>query len=139
MRGTHPARAPVTVRIGDEETLPAARHAVDEAGRALGLGLVEQTRLMTAASELARNIVHYARGGVMTIEPLATAERDGLRLTFEDHGPGIPDVERAMQDGYSTGRGMGLGLPGTKRLAHEFSITSEVGVGTRVVLVLWRR
>lgn len=139
MTATQRCQGPIVVRIQGEETLPAARIAVDEAGRNLGFGLVEQTRLMTAASELARNIVHYARGGSMTIEPLSTPDRNGLRLVFEDSGPGIPDIERAMQDGYSTGKGMGLGLPGAKRLAHEFSVTSQVGVGTRVVFVLWRR
>lgn len=131
--------APLTVRIDDEASLSAVRRAVDEAGRSLGFGLVDQTKLMTAASELARNIVLYARDGRVTIDHAHAAGRRGLRLTFEDGGPGIPNLERAMQDGYSTGQGMGLGLPGAKRLAHEFSIDSEPGVGTRVVYVLWRR
>lgn len=129
----------VTVRIDGEDTLPAARRAVDDAGRAVGFGLVDQTKLMTAASELARNIVLYAHSGTMTVEHARAAGRTGVRLIFEDSGPGIPDLERAMQDGYSTGKGMGLGLPGAKRLAHEFSITSAPGVGTQVMFMLWKR
>ncbi|MBP2314279.1 anti-sigma regulatory factor [Azospirillum soli] len=132
-------QVPQTLRIDDEASLPAVRRAVDEAGRSLGFGLVDQTKLMTAASELARNIVLYAWDGKVTIEHSAGAGRRGLRLTFEDGGPGISDLERAMQDGYSTGKGMGLGLPGAKRLAHEFFIDSKPGIGTRVVFVLWRR
>ncbi len=131
--------APLTVPINDEASLSVVRRAVDEAGQSLGFGLVDQTKLMTAASELARNILLYARDGRVTIDHANAAGRRGLRLTFEDGGPGIANLERAMQDGYSTGQGMGLGLPGAKRLAHEFSIDSEPGVGTRVVYVLWRR
>ncbi|WP_211100247.1 anti-sigma regulatory factor [Azospirillum halopraeferens] len=112
---------------------------MDDAGRAIGFGLVDQTKLMTAASELARNIVLYANGGTMTIEHARAAGRSGVRLIFEDGGPGIADLERAMQDGYSTGKGMGLGLPGAKRLAHEFAIASTPGVGTRVTFMLWKR
>ncbi|MDO9712957.1 anti-sigma regulatory factor [Paracraurococcus lichenis] len=129
----------VTVRIGGEDTLPAVRRAVDDAGRAAGFGLVDQTKLMTAASELARNIVLYAVGGVMTVEHISSPGRTGVRLIFADSGPGISDLERAMQDGYSSDKGMGLGLPGAKRLAHEFSIASSPATGTRVVFVLWRR
>ena len=127
------------LHIDGEGTLPAVRQAVDDAGRRIGFGLVDQTKLMTAASELARNIVLYAQGGTMTIEHASAAGRSGVRLIFEDAGPGIPDLERAMQDGYSTGKGMGLGLPGAKRLAHEFSITSSPGSGTRVMFMLWKR
>ena len=105
----------------------------------MGFGLVDHTKLITAASELARNIALYAGTGSITVEELAGVGRNGLRLVFEDRGPGIPDIGQAMQDGYSTGKGMGLGLPGAKRLAHEFSIDSAPGVGTRVVFVLWRR
>lgn len=138
---TEPARGLpcVTIRIDGEDTLPAARRAVDDAGRAAGFGLVDQTKLMTAASELARNIVLYTHGGTMTIEHANATGRVGVRLIFADGGPGIPDLERAMQDGYSTGKGMGLGLPGAKRLAHEFTITSTPGVGTRVMFMLWKR
>lgn len=127
------------MRIDGEDSLPAARRAVEDAGRAIGFSLVDQTKLMTAASELARNIVLYARGGTLTVEQAGAAGRSGVRLVFEDRGPGIPDLEQAMRDGYSTGKGMGLGLPGAKRLAHEFSITSTPGVGTRVMFTLWKR
>lgn len=127
------------VRIDSEASLPAVHRAVDEAGRVIGFGLVDQTKLITAASELARNIALYAGTGSVTVEEVSGLGRSGLRLAFEDHGPGIPDIGRVMQDGYSTGKGMGLGLPGAKRLAHEFSIDSTPGVGTRVVFVLWRR
>ena len=112
---------------------------VEEAGRVLGFGLVDHTKLITAASELARNIAHYAGSGSVAVEEVSGLGRCGLRLVFEDRGPGIPVIGRVMQDGYSSGNGMGLGLPGAKRLAHEFSIDSTPGVGTRVVFVLWRR
>lgn len=127
------------VRIDSEASLPAVLRMVDDAGRIIGFGLVDQTRLITAASELARNIAHYAGAGSVTVEEVSGLGRSGLRVVFEDQGPGIPDIGRAMQDGYSTGKGMGLGLPGAKRLAHEFSIISTPGVGTRIVFVLWRR
>lgn len=130
---------PLTLPIVGEDSLPAVRRAVEEAGRRVGFGLVDQTKLMTAASELARNIVLYAQGGSVTLEPLERLGRSGLRLVFADRGPGIPDLERAMRDGYSTGAGMGLGLPGTKRLAHEFAVTSSPDTGTRVVFTLWKR
>lgn len=136
-----PAARPIntTVPIHGEESLAAAHRAVDEAGQALGYGLVDQTKLITAASELVRNIVLYAGTGQLEVEEMARNGRNGLRLTFTDRGPGIPDVGRAMQDGYSTGKGLGLGLPGARRLVHEFSIDSTVGTGTRVIIVLWKR
>lgn len=134
-----PGSGTVTIRIEGEDSLPVLRRAVDDAGRAADFGLVNQTKLMTAASELARNIVAYARGGVVTVEQVQASGRIGVRLVFADEGPGIPDLDRAMQDGYSTSRGMGLGLPGAKRLAHEFSIASAADSGTRVVFVLWKR
>ncbi|MDQ2102419.1 anti-sigma regulatory factor [Azospirillum isscasi] len=136
-----PAARPIrtTVPVHGEESLAAAHRTVDEAGQALGYGLVDQTKLVTAASELVRNIVLYAGSGQMEVEELSRGGQSGLRLTFTDQGPGIPDVGRAMQDGYSTGKGMGLGLPGARRLVHEFSIDSAAGSGTRVTIVLWRR
>jgi len=115
------------------------RRRVTAAAQALDFGLVEETKLVTAASELTRNILQYATRGRLLLEGLDEAARRGVRLTFEDDGPGIPDLDRAMQDGYSTANGMGLGLPGTRRLAHEFLIETTPGRGTRVVIVMWKR
>jgi serine/threonine-protein kinase RsbT len=114
------------------------RQLVRERARQLGFGLVDQTKITTAASELARNTVHYGGGGVLHLEILEQKSRCGLQLTFEDQGPGIPDVELALKDGYTTGKGLGLGLGGTKRLMHEFEILSRPGVGTWVRIVKWR-
>lgn len=104
----------------------------------LGFGLVDQTKLVTAASELARNTVDYGGGGTVRFEALNDGPRRGLRLIFEDKGPGIPDLELALKDGYTTGSGLGLGLSGSKRLVNEFEITSRVGEGTRVTITRWR-
>ena len=104
----------------------------------LGFRIIDQTRLATVCSELARNVVKYAKRGRMIAQPLSGAHgRAGLRLIFEDTGPGIPDIGAAMRDGFSTGRGLGKGLPGSKRLVDVFEIESEVGVGTRVTVVRW--
>ena len=104
----------------------------------LGFPVIDQTRLATVASELARNVVKYAKRGRMIAQPVESAAgRRGLRLIFEDTGPGIPDIAAAMRDGFSTGRGLGKGLPGAKRLVHEFEIESEVGRGTKVSIVRW--
>jgi serine/threonine-protein kinase RsbT len=108
------------------------RHAV-----ALGFSLVDQTKIVTAASELARNTLVHGGGGEALIESLADGVRKGLRLTFEDHGPGIPNIELAMTDGYTTGVGLGLGLSGAKRLSNEFQIASTPA-GTRVVIARWK-
>ncbi len=116
----------------------AACSAVTDHARGLGLSLLACTKLVTAASELARNTVVHGGGGVMSLESVRDGGREGLRLTFEDHGPGIPDIERALEDGYSTGDGMGLGLPGARRLVEEFELTSTVGVGTRVTILWWK-
>jgi serine/threonine-protein kinase RsbT len=117
----------------------AARREVGEWAREVGLCVVDCTKVVTAASELARNTVDHGRGGVMSLEIVRDGDREGLRLTFEDQGPGIPDVERALEDGYSTGGGMGLGLPGARRLANEFALKSTVGVGTCVTITRWKR
>lgn len=108
-------------------------HAIE-----VGLGLVDQTKIVTAASELARNALEYGGGGSVGIEQLENGVRRGLRLTFEDRGPGIADIALALTDGYTTGRGLGLGLGGAKRLVNEFEIDSRVGEGTRVVIARWR-
>lgn len=103
-----------------------------------GLGLVDQTKIITAASELARNTLDYGGGGFVVAEVVEAAGRRGLRLTFEDKGPGIPDIDAALKDGFTTGKGMGLGLGGAKRLSNEFSIRSETGEGTKVVIARWK-
>jgi len=105
---------------------------------ALGFRMIDQTRLATVTSELARNVVKYARRGLMIAQPTESPlGRTGLRLIFEDRGPGIPDVEAAMRDGFTTGGGLGKGLPGSKRLVDEFRIESTPGSGTRVTVVRW--
>lgn len=104
----------------------------------LGFSLVDQTKLVTGASELGRNTLEHGRGGQVRLEMLNDGSRRGLRMTFDDQGPGIPDVDRALTDGYSTGSGLGLGLGGTRRLMSEFRIQSEVGAGTRVQVARWR-
>ena len=104
----------------------------------MGLGLVDQTKLVTAASELARNTVTYGGGGEVILEALNDSNRRGVRLTFTDQGPGIPDIALALKDGYTTGAGMGLGLGGAKRLVNEFDIVSHVGEGTRVCITKWK-
>ena len=115
-----------------------ARRSVTEWSREIGLSLTDRTKLVTAASELARNTVTYGGGGVMSIELVRDGARDGLRLTFEDHGPGIADIDRALEDGYSTGGGMGLGLPGARRLVNEFALRSTVGAGTCITILRWK-
>src|SRR5215468_5354966 len=99
--------------------------------------LVDQTKIVTAASELARNALDYGGGGIARIEALLEGSRRGLRLTFEDKGPGIADIERAMKDGFTTGSGLGLGLGGARRLSNEFAIDSRPGEGTRVTITRW--
>ena len=115
-----------------------ARQKVRQWAIELRFSLVDQTKLVTAASELARNTLDYGLGGEMTIEVVAAGAKSGLRLTFEDHGPGIPDIEQALKDGYTSGSGMGLGLGGSRRLVNEFEIESQVGKGTRVTVVRWK-
>ena len=104
----------------------------------IGLSLVDQTKFVTAASELARNTVTYGGGGEVILEALNDSNRRGVRLTFTDQGPGIPDITLALKDGYTTGTGMGLGLGGAKRLVNEFDIVSHVGEGTRVCITKWK-
>jgi serine/threonine-protein kinase RsbT len=104
----------------------------------LGFSLVDQTKMITAASELARNTVDYGGGGMVTFESLNDGSRRGLRLTFQDKGPGIPDIQLALKDGWTSGTGLGLGLSGAKRLVNEFQIESKVGEGTTVVITRWK-
>ena len=114
------------------------RQVVREQAIALGFSLVDQTKLVTAASELGRNILNYGGGGEMQMLRLADGHRMGLKLVFIDQGPGIPDVELALKDGYTTGGGMGLGLGGAKRLSNEFDIDTRPGAGTRVTITRWK-
>jgi len=120
------------------EDIVRVRQAVRRWAVELGFGLVDQTKLVTAASELARNTVDYGGGGTVQLEAINNGVLRGLRLTFEDYGPGIPDVELALQDGYTTGSGLGLGLGGAKRLVNEFEIESRSGEGTRVCITRWK-
>jgi serine/threonine-protein kinase RsbT len=104
----------------------------------LGFSLVDQTKMITAASELARNTLHYGGGGIVRFELIQAGPRRGLRVTFEDEGPGIADIPLALTDGFTTGKGMGLGLGGAKRLVNEFELTSRVGQGTRITITRWK-
>jgi serine/threonine-protein kinase RsbT len=115
-----------------------ARQKVRQLAVELRFSLVDQTKLVTAASELARNALDHGKGGTMAVETLVNGARSGIRMIFEDQGPGIANIEDALKDGFTTGSGMGLGLGGSKRLVNEFSIESEVGKGTRITAVRWR-
>lgn len=121
-----------------EDQVVRVRQATREWAVALGFGLVDQTKIVTAASELARNTVIYGGGGIVRLQALNDGPRRGLRLTFEDKGPGIADLTLALKDGYSTGTGLGLGLSGAKRLMNEFTIESAVGQGTKVSVTRWK-
>jgi len=114
------------------------RQAVRQFAVELKFSLVEQTKIVTAASELARNTLDYGGGGTLKLEALQDGSRRGLRLTFEDQGPGIPDIDLALKDGYTTGGGLGMGLSGTKRLVNEFNIVSQVGKGTCITITKWK-
>lgn len=128
----------VLVELKAEPDVVLARQAVRRLAEELKFNLVDQTKLVTAASELARNTVVYGGGGTMRLHALAEGTRQGLRLIFADEGPGIPDVELAMRDGYTTGGGLGLGLGGSKRLVNEFHIQSKPGAGTCITAVRWK-
>jgi serine/threonine-protein kinase RsbT len=127
-----------TVSLRSPAEVVSVRHQVRKWAVELGLSLVEQTKVVTAASELARNTVDYGGGGTLLLEALDDGIRKGLRLTFEDHGPGIADVEAAMRDGFTTGAGMGLGLGGAKRLSNEFELRTAPGQGTRISITRWK-
>lgn len=126
------------VPIRSSADIVLARQKVRAWSTELTFNLVDQTKMVTAASELARNTLDHGGGGSMTMEIINNGIRNGLRLIFEDQGPGIPDIERAMRDGFSTGSGMGLGLSGSRRLVNEFEIASNPGKGTRVVVTRWK-
>jgi len=126
-----------TLSLRSSEDIVLIRQAVRSTAVDLRLSLVDQTKIVTAASELARNTLDYGGGGTVRIEALQDSGRRGLRLTFEDKGPGIPDLERALKDGYTTGNGLGLGLGGARRLSSEFAIESRPGEGTKVTIARW--
>jgi serine/threonine-protein kinase RsbT len=122
-----------------DEDLVRARQAVREAAVALGFSLVDQTKVVTAASELARNTIRHGGGGDLQVERLREGYRVGVRLTFADQGPGIADIEQALRDGFTTGGGLGLGLGGARRLMSDLSISSRPAEGTTIVAVRWRQ
>ena len=126
-----------TIPVASEPDMVVVRRRVREVEARTGLSLVDQTKLVTAASELARNTLIYGGGGTMLLESL-NGPRLGVRLTFTDKGPGIPNLDLALRDGFTTGSGLGLGLSGSKRLVNEFEIESKVGVGTRVAVTRWK-
>jgi serine/threonine-protein kinase RsbT len=126
------------VPLRSEEDIVASRQKVRVLSQALKFSLVDQTKMITAASELSRNTVVHGRGGDMRWELLDDGIRRGLRLHFEDTGPGIADIKLALTDGWTSGGGMGLGLPGSKRLVHEFELHSAPGQGTRVSITRWK-
>jgi serine/threonine-protein kinase RsbT len=127
-----------SIVLESEHDIVVARGEVHRLAAAIGFGALDQTRLATVTSELARNAVKYGRGGRVIAQPTEKPDgRAGLRLIFEDRGPGIPDIDAAMRDGFTTAKGLGKGLPGSKRLVHEFRIESGPGTGTRVTVVRW--
>jgi serine/threonine-protein kinase RsbT len=126
-----------TLSIRSSEDVVLVRQAVRAAAVDLRFSLVDQTKIVTAASELGRNTLDYGGGGTVRLQVLQDGGRRGIRLTFEDKGPGITDIERALKDGYTTGGGLGLGLGGARRLSNEFSIDSRPGEGTRVTIARW--
>jgi len=126
------------VPIRSESDIVQARQIVRKWATDQSFPIVDQTKVITAASELARNTLVYGKGGTMRLEALIDGLRKGLRLTFEDQGPGIADLTQALTDGYTTGNGLGLGLSGAKRLSNEFQIDSTPGKGTRVMIARWR-
>jgi serine/threonine-protein kinase RsbT len=127
-----------TMSIVTAEHIVLVRQAVRKQSVALGFNLVDQTKFVTAASELARNTLDHGGGGSVHLEVVETDRRTGIRLTFEDQGPGIANLDLALTDGYTSGNGMGLGLSGARRLSNEFEIWSEPGKGTRVTIVRWK-
>lgn len=124
--------------IRTSEDVVLVRQAVRVHTVTLGFGLVDQTKLVTASSELARNTLDYGGGGTAQIEVVQNDQRPGIRVVFEDHGPGIADIDQALTDGFTSGGGLGLGLSGAKRLSHEFEISSKPGAGTRVSILRWK-
>ncbi|MDO8842233.1 anti-sigma regulatory factor [Methanocalculus sp.] len=131
-------KEPETIEIKISEDILRARQSVRTCMVDLGFSLIDQTKMVTAASELARNTIDYGKGGTMRIEYPAEEGRTGIRLIFLDHGPGIADIQQALKDGFTTGSGLGLGLGGSKRLVNDFEIRSEPDKGTQVTVTRWR-
>ena len=129
---------PETVPIKTSSDVVLARQKVRQWAMEMKFTLVDQTKLVTAASELARNALEHGKGGHMVIEKVTNSIKDGLKLVFEDTGPGIADIDTALRDGFTSGGGMGLGLGGSKRLVNDFHIESELGKGTRITVVRWK-
>ena len=127
-----------TLEVRTSEDVVKVRQEVRHRSAAVGFSLVDQTKFVTAASEIARNTIDHGSGGIARIETITAPGKRGLRLIFEDQGPGIADIKLAMQDGYSTGGGLGMGMPGAKRLSNEFHVESAPGKGTTVTLVRWK-
>jgi serine/threonine-protein kinase RsbT len=127
-----------TVPVRGAHEVVSVRHVVRKWAVELGFSLVDQTKIVTAASELARNMVDYGGGGTLRLESVNDGIRTGLRLIFEDQGPGIPNIDEALRDGFTTGNGMGLGLGGARRLSNEFEIKSAPGEGTRISIARWK-
>jgi serine/threonine-protein kinase RsbT len=126
------------VPIVADDDIVRVRQRVRDWAVTIGFSLVDQTKLVTAASELARNTLVYGQGGTVLLEAVTNDTRRGLRLTFEDHGPGIANIQQALTAGFTTGSGLGLGLSGAKRLSHDFEIASTPGQGTRVTIARWK-
>jgi serine/threonine-protein kinase RsbT len=127
------------VSIDNESHIITIRKTIRDLATQLGFGITDVTRIVTAASELARNVYRYAGTGKMHWTVLETGDKIGIQLVFEDRGPGIPNLDLAMEPGYSTSGGLGMGLPGTKRLMDEMEIQSQVGVGTTITVRKWKR
>lgn len=128
-----------TLKIATEQDVVFFRQRLKEYATKIGMSVLDQTKLITASSELARNILVYAKRGEVTIEVLSDLSRKGIKVVFKDEGPGIADINKAMQDGYSTVKSLGLGLPGAKRLVNYFDIQSTPGHGTTVTIIRWKR
>ena len=126
-----------TLAVTREQDVVTFRNRVKEYAVKIKMGLVNQTKLITAASELVRNMLRYGEGGEVLIEIVSRGRDNGIRLTFKDEGPGIADISLAMKDGFTTGKSLGLGLPGAKRLVNEFDIKSELGKGTKITILKW--
>lgn len=126
-----------SIPVSKEQDAVFLKNRVREVAVKIKMGLVNQTRLITAASELVRNMLRYGNGGICLIEVVSSGRINGVRLTFTDKGPGIADIPQAMRDGFSTGKSLGLGLPGAKRLVNEFDIKSKVGEGTTITILKW--
>ena len=133
-----PNRPPIRVEIATNEDVVVVRQRAREQSQRAGFSLLETTKVVTAASELARNTLEYGGGGYADIEVITDGIRRGVRMSFVDEGPGIPDVEAALRDGFTTGKGLGLGLGGSRRLVSEFEIKTEVGRGTTVRVIRWK-